>query len=289
MIGPPVALLHLDCFRYFRRFYPQARLQLKDILKFWPRTLNPSTLSPKHKNTKEKQSFSYCFSEWISLLQPHIQVADSDEEDVTRFKCLLISLTGLPKELLSNIAYLSWPCALQQPLVIKAETTVAERYLESCGKNPGSNLSCFEFTEGEVSFEYLLLSGTYYIAKLCLMSQEVRRRSAPRRITITRDEVGIIDIDFRGDFKPQTLGRGYWYKTLQPEAQDTRLHILSQVQLLCSLTSIADDASTLSQISAWCAMVVRPIGMFSGIILFQHHPSYPPGTLLRRANFPRNI
>ncbi|KAF2175338.1 hypothetical protein K469DRAFT_69194 [Zopfia rhizophila CBS 207.26] len=238
-IGPPVVLIHLDCFRYLRQFYPRSGLTLKQIVKFWPRGSNSIALSARQKSTREKHSFVDYFSKYIYPLAQ--QAANPDFQN-------LIFLPVLPRELLSNIAYFSWPCAIQQPLIVMAE---AGSCLRVYGKKPDPDFY-LEFPGSEVSFERLFLSGTSYIAKINSDSRKIRHGNIPRNIIIARDDIGITDVDFDGGSSPlhQTLRHGYWYKTIQPAARYFKLHVHSQVLLLCSFISIADPASTLSQTSA---------------------------------------
>lgn len=130
IIRPPAALINLNCFRYLRRFHPQSKLSLKDIVKFWPRRSSLIKLSPGQKSTSEKRSFAKYFSKSIGLLAQHMYASNPN------FRHLLNSLLKLPAELLLNIADLSLPCAIRQPLIVSVETEPAERYLQASGKNP---------------------------------------------------------------------------------------------------------------------------------------------------------
>jgi hypothetical protein len=142
--------------------------------------------------------------------------------------------------------------------------------LEAYRKMPDPE-SYLEFPGSDVSFQRVFISGTSYIARFFRSgsaSQTICR--APRKIVITRDIVGITDVEFHNEFEQcpphQILGRSYWYKTIQPDAQLFKLHVHSQVQLLSSSTSMANRASTLLQISAWPAMMARLSGMLIGTI-----------------------
>jgi hypothetical protein len=225
MTGPPVVFIHWDCFCYLRHFHSETAIQLRDIVASWPRAPYTSSLSSKHDRAREKESFVYYFGHLIDTVGSSQSTVSNPEAEVMR---LLVSIAKLPQELRSNIAKLSWPCALQQPSVIVAEATkLVERFLKG---NKSNNLGYLKYTGEHVAIQRLTLFGRSYVTGLDIDCQQPCRRGILRPIAITRDEVGIIDINFCGDF--ERLRRGYWYRILRPKTECIDLHIHSEVETL---------------------------------------------------------
>ncbi|OCL09030.1 hypothetical protein AOQ84DRAFT_339513 [Glonium stellatum] len=192
-------------------------------------------------STREKHSFVHCFQKSISSLAQYIYAIDPD------FQNLLNSLGRLPTELLSNIADLSWPCAVQQPLIVMTETEPTEKCLQVYGKKPGPGLNYLEFPGTDVSFDRLVLSGTSYIAKI-YQTDSASCGNIPRSIIIARDDVGITKVDFYVDSEQrvlhQTSGRGYWYKIIRPTTQRYKLRVHSQYLLITNISLVHNDGET---------------------------------------------
>jgi hypothetical protein len=99
---------------------------------------------------------------------------------------------------------------------------------QAYGKVPDPE-SDLEFPGNDVSFQQIVISGTSYIARI---SQSNLGNRAPRCIVITRDDVGIIEIEFDPEHCPPRQILGRWYKTIQPAAQPFKLHVHSQVEAI---------------------------------------------------------
>ncbi|KAF9733707.1 hypothetical protein PMIN01_08050 [Paraphaeosphaeria minitans] len=137
----------------------------------------------------------------------------------------------LPAELLSHIAELSWPCALQKPLIISEE---GHSLLEFMKRGKGNVMDSLLYTGGEVIVARLKFLGSAYVSGLSI--EEKTSRGCPKGLSIAliRNEVGLIDVNFQGEFRLSK--RGYWYKRIQTRSDHLHLrvhhkHIITDLEM----------------------------------------------------------
>ncbi|PVH95625.1 hypothetical protein DM02DRAFT_659961 [Periconia macrospinosa] len=202
--------IHRECYRYYRIFFPKSSLRLRDLLELWPRTLD---FLGYRISDREKHAYSKYFADMT-----YRPVGDVTENNFMNF---LRSMTNkLPAELLSYIAELSWPCALQKPVTILRE----ERSLQEFWARKKQNKNyILEYTGEAVSVTYLNFLGFAYVTSLRM---EEKPTVCPRddlSIAVTRDNMAILDVDFQGKFRFKR--RGCWYKVIRTSKDHLQLRV----------------------------------------------------------------
>lgn len=234
--GPSPHCIHRSCYQYFRQFPPSLTVRLRDLLELWP--CFPTFL--EQNSSREKHAYKEYFNQ--SALERLLSSLSSHgaENGIVDFIRLMIG--KLPAELLSYIAELSWPCALYKPLIISEE---AGSLLEFMKRGKGNVVDSLLYTGGKVMVARLNFLGSLYVSSL---SNEVNKSIGCQKdlsITLIRDELGLLDVNFNGEFLLSR--RGYWYKRIQTRSDHLHLRVYHKVRVLSSFSDISDQYSILSQ------------------------------------------
>jgi hypothetical protein len=177
-------------------------------------------MSKKQRFEREKEIFERSF---VTLVQSS-QVLDHAQEAVEGDLMTLLSLisTKLPAELVKYIAGLSWPCALGQPAMIMAE---AESTAQFVNRKP----DCWwlKYTGQDVSITRLSLFGSSYVTDL-VADQTVEANGKGIKvdslsIAVMRDQIGVLDVNFRGIFPVHRPG--LWYKRFRTDAESIYIDV----------------------------------------------------------------
>lgn len=264
-----MVLLHRDCELYRRKFFPDTKLRLADVLTLWPRLPHAVTFPAKYHIATAENSFKSQFIELV-MHPPYIQGKDpyDDTNDTSEnFKSILQSLAKLPAELVVQIAGWSYSQTLQQLAVILKEGRLMEDYVKQGAKG----ITHFvDYTGEAVSFQHLYVCGTRYVAGLNFEAQNSEIRYPLQAIMIIRDEVGVTGMDFDGEFA-QAQSRS-WYKFIQPERRCAVLLVQIEVSSPLRTTQRANRSSTLSQTLVSCT-TRKSIGT----VPLQLSPMFPLG------------
>jgi hypothetical protein len=213
--GPRSYCIHLECYRLHHLRVPESeRLRLRDLLELWPVDLDFLT---QHNVEREKNAYKACFLLQGPALFAHIE-SDS-------FRNLLRSTAErLPQELVLHIADLSWPCALQKPVIIFGESRSLLRFSKS---RKGNHSNVLKFAGEPVVIAYSNFLGNSYVTSLTLLGNAVVDRQNGLSITVTRDQVGVLDINFHGEFRYSR--NGFWYKLIRAETDNIELCVCTKV------------------------------------------------------------
>lgn len=210
--------VHRDCYEFYQHFFPKSPLQLRDLLQLWPDTVDIA-----YQNSKRQQ---HAYSEYIVHLKQDLAWSVVQKSSTN---LLELMAQRLPSELLCRIAEFSWPCALQKPVTILAE----KKSLEGFWKRKERNTAAIIEYRGEpVLVTKVAFLGSSYVTSLSIDRQATVHRRGKLCIAVVRDHVGVIDIDFNGDFS--TSRQGLWYKVISTSADHLKLRICIVVCVCCA-------------------------------------------------------
>lgn len=213
--GPRSHCIHRDCYQYYRRLFPESqRLRLRDLLELWPDDLD---FLDRHNIEREKHAYEEYFPRSESALFAHIA-----KDSFGNFLRLVVE--RLPPELVSDIAGLSWPCALRKPAIIAGE---GQSLLEFAKIQKSNHTDLITFAGEPAMVRYSNFLGHRYATSIALQEDTVVKRQNILSIAVTRDEVGILDINFQGHFRYSRPG--LWYRLIQAEADKLELCICTKV------------------------------------------------------------
>lgn len=190
--------VHRDCYQYYRHFFPESRLQLRDLLQ-----LSPGTVDFVYQNSETEQR---AYGKYIGHLKPYLDDHDLGDSS-TGFLWSIVK--KFPPEVLGHIAKFLWPCALQKPVTILAEKN---SLLEFSERKEHKTAAIIEYRGEPVFVTKVAFLGSSYVTGLSIDRKSTVHRRGELRIAVVRDNVGITDIDFNGKFPSSR--QGLWYKVI---------------------------------------------------------------------------
>lgn len=213
--GPRSNCVHRDCYQYYRHLFPESqRLRLRDLLGLWPEDVD---FLNRHSIESEKHAYEEHFPRPGSALFAHI-AKDS-------LGNLLRSVAEqLPRELVLNIARFSWPCALQKPATILRE---GQSLLDFAKRQKSNHIDVLKFAGELALVRYCNFLGHRYATSVALQENTVADRKNVLSIAVTRDELGVLDINFQGHFRYSR--NGLWYRLIQAETDNLELCVYTKV------------------------------------------------------------
>lgn len=124
----------------------------------------------------------------------------------------------LSRELLCRIAEFSWPCALQQPVTILGEEKSLQDFWE---RKEHDTIDIIEYSGEPVSAAKVVFLGSSYVRNLSIDRKATIYRRGELAITVTRDSVGVIEVNFKGEFPFSR--QDLWYKIIRTSAEHLKL------------------------------------------------------------------
>lgn len=214
-LGEESYCIHRECYQYYRKFFPNSSLRLRDLLELWPRTLD-------FRAYKEREKYAYC-KYFVDMMYP--PVGDGTENNFLDFLWLMTN--KLPPELRSYIAALSWPCALQKPVTISREEGSLQEFWARKKRNTNEIL---EYTGELASVTYQDFLGFSYVTNIRIEEKTTICRRDNLCIAVIRDHVGILDVDFQGNFRFKRWG--CWYKVIRTSTSHLQLRVCVKVHIV---------------------------------------------------------
>ncbi|KAJ5060964.1 hypothetical protein PSV09DRAFT_2381378 [Bipolaris maydis] len=211
---PKSHCIHRDCYQYYHRLLPESqRLRLRDLLELWPDDVE---FLNRHNIEREKHAYEEYFPRSKSALFAHI--ANDSFGNLLR-----LVVERLPSELVLDIAGFSWPCALQKPAIILGE---AQALLEFAKNQKSIHINLVKFAGEPALVRYSNFLGHRYATSVVFQENTVVDHRNFLSIAVTRDEVGVLDLNFQGRFRYSRAG--LWYKLVQAKTNKLEICIVTK-------------------------------------------------------------